>query len=176
MVMEESALGTNPFFSREEQLLYQLQQSRSRAIIPQMIVTLLLSVIFYGGVLLNLSLLEVKKSTEQISQASTLIFLFLVLTLSIVLAARKAHAPYLFYRNHLVFQRKMVLFTTINNLAVKQDPLDKVFHTYSLSLYRKFSASAEKAPFRIRNIPQEIQLQQYVQQLVARAKGQESVC
>lgn len=160
MVMEESALGTNPFFSREEQPLYQLQQSKSRAIIPQMIVTLLLSVIFYGGVLLNLSLLEVKKNTEQIFQASTLIFLFLVLTLSIVLAARKAHAPYLFYRNKIVFQKKIIPLTAINSVTTQQDPLDKIFRTYSLS----------GDHLRIRNIPQEIQLQQYLQQLVAQSK------
>ncbi|MBI2666619.1 hypothetical protein HYX13_03335 [Candidatus Woesearchaeota archaeon] len=145
-----------------EQPLYELPQSKARAIFPQTLVLLFLSSIFYAGILINLSLVELSEKNQQIIQAGTVIFLFIVILIGFFYAVKKASAKYYFYHSQLVFQKKNIFYTAIlpASIIVKQDPLDKLFKTYTLQFNN----------FRIRSIPQSIQIQNYLQQLVSSAR------
>ena len=144
----------------EEQPLYELPQSKARAVFPQTLVLLLLSSIFYAGILINLSLIELSKKNQQIAQAGAILFLFLAILIGFFLAMQKANAHYCFYRTQFLFQKKSILYASITDITSKQDPLDKLFRTYTLQLNN----------FRIRNIPQSIPIHNYLQQLVNSVK------
>ena len=141
-----------------EQPTYILPQSKARAVFPQAVVLLILSSIFYLGILVNISLLELSKEKQQIAQAGTLVLLFCVILIGFLLAAKKAQAKYYFYTSRLVFQKKNIPYTAINLLSIKikRDPFDKLFKTYTL----EFNC------FRMKNIPHNLQIKNYLEQLV----------
>ncbi|MBT4804978.1 hypothetical protein HON71_02295 [Candidatus Woesearchaeota archaeon] len=147
-----------------EQPIYVLPQNKKRAIIPKIIIFIVLGIIFYLGVLLNVSLLELDASTESIAKLTSLILLLLIILLGTYLTFHKAMQPYKFYRNRIYFNKKEIKYTLITNTNLKQDFWDKMFKTYSIGLSKKFF---------LRNIPQTIQINNYLNQLINYAKSQQ---
>ncbi|MBT6774317.1 hypothetical protein HOA91_03010 [Candidatus Woesearchaeota archaeon] len=147
-----------------EQPIYVLPQNKKRALIPKIIIFIILGIIFYLGVLLNVSLLELSASTESIIKLITLILLLLIIVLGIYLTFHRANQPYKFYRNRIYFNKKEIYYTLIINTNPKQDFWDKLFKTYTISLSKKFF---------LRNIPQTIQINNYLNQLINYAKSQQ---
>lgn len=145
----------------QEQPVYTLHQSKPRTIIPKIITLLVLSFIFYLGVLLNISLLELRGNQETLLKTGTLIILIIIIIVGIFLSVRTAKRPYFFYKDRISFEKKQISYTDISNTSPHLDPIDKIFKTYSVNLGSKFF---------LRNIPQEIHLENYLQQLIQYAK------
>ena len=68
-----------------EQPLYTLNQNKARAIIPKIITYIFLGIIFYAGILLNLSLLNLSSGEETIVKIISSIILLSVIVLGIYL-------------------------------------------------------------------------------------------
>lgn len=141
-----------------EQPLYLLPQDKKRILIPKIITLLFLATLFYLGVLLNISLLSLSASDETTVKLASLLLLLLIVVLGIFLNFR---GPYRFYSDKLIINKKEVFYHTINGIARKQNFLDKLFKTYSLNLGNGFV---------LKNIPQEIEVQNYIQQLATYAQ------
>lgn len=144
----------------EEQLQYQVFPARQRAVIPKVLTLLFLGTIFYLGVLVNISLLSLESQPETIVRWTALAIILLIVAVGIILAQKHATSPYNFYQTYLQINNKMVTYSTILTITTKQDVFDKMFKTYSVNLGQKNF---------LRHIPQEIQLQPYIKQLVAYA-------
>ena len=141
-----------------QQPIYQLPQNKKRALIPKILTLTFLGIIFHLGILLNLSLLELSSSQENIAKLISLILVFILIIIGIFFAFRQAHQSYLFYRNHLTFIKKELNYNQITNTTPKQNFLDKIFHTYQIPLTKTFT---------IYHIPKEIDLETYIKQLEA---------
>ena len=140
-----------------ENSIYVLQQNKKRAIIPKILLLVLLGIIFYLGLLLNLRLLDLLGSEETTTKTVSLIILIVIIILGIILTIVKANRSYIFYQNRIMFGKKQIFYQEISNTNLKMSFIDKMFKTYSIPLSKKFS---------LRNIPQELNLQSYLQQLV----------
>ncbi|MBT3814368.1 hypothetical protein HOE37_04500 [Candidatus Woesearchaeota archaeon] len=148
-----------------EQPLYVLQQNKKRALIPKITTQVVLGAIFYLGVLLNISLLKLSASSETVIKLVALILLLLIVIVGIFLAFHQANLPYRFYRNRIKLYKKEVLYVNIINTNPKIDFWDKFFKTYSIKIAKdKY----------IRNIPQTVQISNYLQQLINYAKNSTS--
>lgn len=143
------------------QPIYELHQHKNRAIIPKIVVLLVLGLVFYIGVLLNLSLLELRAAEESGAKIVTLILLMIITAAGIIFAAHHAHVPFTFYQDRIVHNKDEIKYDEIVNTAPKQDFLDKIFHTYSVNLGNHF---------HLRHISNDIQIQQYLRQLIDYAK------
>jgi len=137
--------------------IYTLTQNKSRAIIPSAITLIVLGIIFYLGVLLNISLLRLATAKEDITRILALILLLFLITLGIFLSWHQAKQNSIFYRQFLILKKKEVFYANMLLGQSKQDIWDKLFKTYSLSLGRNVF---------LRNIPQEVDIANYLQQLV----------
>ena len=144
-----------------EKPIYVLRQKKSRALVPKIISLLVLGVIFYLGLLLNLTLLELSPSNESIVNIIALIILALIVIIGVYLAVYKASHNYKFYKNRVVQGKNSMIYTNITQIIPHHDPIDKIFHTYSIKLSNSFF---------IRNIPDQVQMQSYIQQLIDYAK------
>ncbi len=145
----------------QEKPLYILDQSFTRSLIPKIAILVLLGVIFYLGVLLNLSLLILEPDTELIIKITSVIILLVIVLLGIILASHHAKKPYFFYQNRIVFDRNEIYLTNILNILPKQNLLDKLFNTYHINL---------GGSFHLKHISQQVKLQEYLQQLMNYAK------
>jgi len=137
--------------------VYILTQVKKRLLIPKIITLVFLGLVFYSGILLNISLLNLSGNTETLAKLIALIVLILIIVFGIFYNLIKAKKQYLFYNNKIVFGKKQIVLNTILNTEIKHNFLDKIFKTYSLQLTKKFS---------IENIPDTIQLKDYVQKLI----------
>ena len=155
--LSSSPEPSSPSLPQEEKPLYILSQEKKRILLPQILTLLLLGFILYLGVLLNLSLLELSSPTQDLIKTITLITVFFLILLGLFLNFLKAKQKYFFYPNRITFKRKTLLLSEITSLKLKQNFLDKIFKTYSIVLNQKF---------KIENIPQNIQLRDYVQKLI----------
>ena len=138
--------------------IYTLPQNKSRAIIPSAITLIILGIIFYLGVLLNMSLLRLATAEEDIIRILALVLLLFLIILGIFLSWHQSKQNYIFYRQFLFIKKKEVFYANMLLGQPKQDIWDKMFHTYSLSLGRNVF---------LRNIPQEVNIAGYLQQLVS---------
>ena len=146
-----------PEQTNQETPAYILSQSKARALLPKILSFFVLGVIFYLGVLLNLSLLELTPEVKDVVEIVSVGILILVIIMGIYLAIRRAREQYLFYSTKIVRNKKSVEYVFITNVVPKKNLWDKMFKTQSYPLTKDFS---------LKHIPDDIQLQNYLQQLV----------
>jgi len=146
-----------------EQPLYILPQVKKRILIPKVFAFFFLGIAFYLGILLNISLLELTASTETNIKLISLITLIVIILLGILINIKKSKQKYFFYHDKIILKNNQILLSKITDIKTKKNFLDKFFKTYSLTLNQKFL---------IKNISQKIQLQDYIQKLVAYSKSQ----
>lgn len=146
----------------QEQVIYVLPQNKKRAIIPKIVSLVALGIIFYLGVLLNLLLLELTLDQKSLIQIISISILSIIIIFGIYLTIHQAYIPTKFYRTKVVVNKKELYYTSILSIQTKKDFLDKLFKTYSLYLGNNFY---------LRNIPQEVQLESYLRQLMDYAKS-----
>tara|TARA_Y100000034_G_scaffold72702_1_gene87609 strand:+ start:810 stop:1265 length:456 start_codon:yes stop_codon:yes gene_type:complete len=144
-------------FLEQNKPIYELPQSKRRALIPKIIILIVLAAVFYLGILLNISLLDLRAGQETLTKSISLIFVIIVIIIGIIITMYHAKTPYRFYRDHLTINKKTVKYTEIVNINPKQDFLDKIFKTYAINLGNHL---------HLRHIPQEIKIQDYLQQLI----------
>ena len=144
-----------------EQPIYVLAQNKKRALIPKVVSLISLGIIFYLGILLNVSLLDLKAGEETLIKVIALIILLAVLTLGIYISFHKANQTYKFYKNRISFLKQQINYLNIINTKPHSDFIDKMFKTYTINLGNKFF---------LRNIPNTVQVENYLQQLVAYSK------
>tara|TARA_Y100000310_G_C20507098_1_gene726975 strand:+ start:206 stop:673 length:468 start_codon:yes stop_codon:yes gene_type:complete len=145
-----------------ENPVYTLPQIKKRLIIPKIITFLFLGIIFYVGVLLNVSLLSLSGATKTLTLTIALIVLIGLIIFGIVFNILQAKKIYKFYGDRIVFGKKQIPFNAILNTEIKRNFLDKIFKTYSLLLSKQFTIS---------NISENIQLQNYIEQLITYTKN-----
>ena len=145
------------FLDQQQKPIYELPQSKKRALIPKIIILIVLAAIFYLGILLNVALLELKASQETVTKTISLFFVIAVIIVGIILTVYHAKTPYQFYRSWMIINKKQIKYIEIVNTTPKQDFLDKLFKTYSINLGNNN---------HLRHIPLEIKIQDYLQQLI----------
>ncbi len=148
-----------------EQPLYSVFESKPRALIPKTLYLIILAVIFYLGVLLNISLLALDAQQETLFKTSALLILAVLMVIGIVMSIQKTRQPYLFYRNRITHGRETIYYVNITTTVSQSNSFDKMFKTYSIPLGKTFS---------LRNIPQTIQLSNYIQQLLEYVRKNQS--
>ena len=146
-----------------EQPIYVLPQIKKRALIPKVVSLLVLSTIFYLGVLLNVSLLKLSGTEETVIRLVALILLLSVIVIGVYISLHQANQPYKFYRKGILVRGKMVSYGNIMNTEPKITLFDKMFKTYSINL--------GNGNF-LRNINQQVQIKDYLEKLINYAKQQ----
>ena len=144
-----------------EQPIYVLPQVKTRALVPKIVTLLVLGGIFYLGVLLNLSLLDITKEAASIVNLVSLIILLCVIALGIFLSVHRAEMSYRFYRKVLSQGKKSINYINIINTNPKRVFLDRIFKTYTINLGNDFY---------LRHISQSIQISGYLQKLIDYSK------
>lgn len=140
-----------------EQPLYSLGQLRKRSLIPKILTLILLSIIFYLGILLNLYLLEMNAQQETLVKTLSLVLLLGIVALGVYFSYNKASKKILFYKNSVEFNNKKQKYAEITNIFPSKNLFDKMFHTYQIKLTKDFT---------IRNIPDSVQLKEYIEKLI----------
>ncbi len=141
--------------------IYILPQKKSRTLMPKMITLLVLGIVFYVGILVNISLLELTGKDESLLKTGSLILIGVVVLLGVLIAYHHASSVYRFYRDRISFEKKQIYYKEIMNTKPKKDVLDRVFKTYSINLGNNFF---------LKNIPDGINLEQYLGQLIEYVK------
>lgn len=140
---------------------YVLPQVRTRVIIPKTITLLVLGGIFYLGVILNLSLLQVSQQTSALARSITAAVIVLFLVLGLLIASSRSKKKYLFYRDRIVFGEKQVFYREINSLSRHYSFWDSPFKTYSLSLTISLNHK-----FVLKHISRTIDITDYIQKMI----------
>jgi hypothetical protein len=142
----------------EEQPAYVIKQAKSRSLIPKIFMLLILGILFYLGILLNLSLLELDVDSQSLIDHISIITVSIIVIIGIIMGILKVRKQHTFYNTHLTIYGKNIPYNTITNTLQKQNLLDKIFKTYSIKLTDKIT---------MRNIPQAVQIQSYLQQMIS---------
>ena len=138
-----------------ERPAYQLQQKMSRVLLPKIVLLLGLGVLFYVGVLLVISLLNLPPSQEPWINVGALVLLIILIGVGILLDYKRARKPYNFYNDRIGEDK---LYSSITNTIPKQNWLDKMFKTYSIDLGNGLV---------LRNIPEDVDMKPYLDKLVS---------
>ena len=149
-------------YPQQERPIYVLPQNKKRIIIPRIVILVLLGTIFYLGILLNISLLDLSGSQETIVKTVSLGILILIVIFGIFLALRRAKQVYKFYRNGIKINKNEIIYSEITNTTPKQSFVDKMFKTQTIALTKKF---------QLKNFPEQMQLQGYIEQLIEYTKS-----
>ncbi|MEK6900980.1 MAG: hypothetical protein AABX37_01415, partial [Nanoarchaeota archaeon] len=150
-----------PMTPPQEQPAYVLWQNKKRAIIPSCLILLILSIILYIGILVNISLLDLTGSDETIIKTTSLIVIFFLMTINISITIYNALQPYNFYRTKITFKNKELPYSLLKTTTIHRGFFDRLFKTYTLPITKTFI---------IKNIPDSIQLQPYIEQLITYSK------
>ena len=137
---------------------YELSQKLSKILIVKSVTLITLSIIFYVGILLIVSLLSLPANQETWIQFGALILLVLLIGAGIIIDYKKGKKRYLFYAHNVTFDKKSVAYNEISNTEPKEDFLDKTFKTYSIKLNEEIT---------LKNISKELDMQTYLKQLIA---------
>ncbi len=147
-----------------EEPLYKVPVVRSRFLIPKLIILLALGGLFYGGVLINIMLLDLSASNETLTKIITFFFLTAIIALGMYITYVKAEKEYHFYRTWMELGNEKVLYTAITQATTEQNIWDKLFHTNQIKI----------PGHTLRHVPEELHLDEYINKLVvyAQNKGQ----
>lgn len=145
-----------------EQPLYLLPQNKKRVMIPKIASLIVLGVLFYTGILLNLSLLQLDAEQQSVVNLASIVLLGMILALGIYLGYHQVGQPYRFYQNRIMLHKKAIFYNQVSQIVRVQSFVDKMFKTYHLDLGNKL---------KIENIPEEVQIEAYLQQWVNYARS-----
>jgi hypothetical protein len=144
--------------NQQEKPIYVLPQVIKRALIPKIIIFFLLGIIFYLGILLNVSLIGFKPSTASLVRLVALTILLVIIIVGILLAVKRSRQKYLFYKNRISFGKKDIIYQNITNISPKQNFLDKMFKTVTINL---------GSEFHLKHIHQSLNIDNYLKQLMS---------
>ena len=143
---------------------YILKPVLRRLFIPQFLGSIAIFVAFYFALWLNLTLMEIELTTNiNILAVSILFALFAVEMISKYMHAKAD--KYMFYLDKVVFEgrkTKEMYFVNVRNISFKQDILDKIFNTGTITLLPDFN---------IKSVPHSNQIYFYIQKLIQSSRG-----
>jgi hypothetical protein len=143
---------------------YILKPVLRRLFIPQFLGAILIFVVFYFALRLNLGLMEIELTMSiNILAISVLFVLFAVDMISKYMHAKAD--KYLFYLDKVVFEgrkTKEMYFSNVQNISFKQDVLDKMFNTGTITLV---------PDFKIKSVPHSNQIYFYIQKLIQSSRS-----
>ncbi len=144
--------------------LYQLQLHKSRILIPKTISLIILSALFYFGIIINLSLLSLDSDLEGTVKFASVGVILLLILMGVVLNLGKVKHGAKFFPDHLEIGHKKIKYLQIQTMEKKQNTLDKIFKTYYIKFDKKHEIDA---------IPISVDIQNYLGQLINYAKQQQ---
>ena len=146
---------------------YVIRPNVTRVLIPQIIITSVLAVIFYLGILLNVTLLRIFiPGTINMLIISVLALLVVMQVLLSYLQASKTH--YSIYKNRIQIEgpkQQYIMFSTIQSMKASKNIFDNMLNTGTLVIEPKIKITA---------IPNFDQNYQYLNQMIQFARAQYS--
>ncbi len=116
--------------------LYVLKPSKARILVPNSIKLILLCVIFYTGILLNVSLLEIAIPFS-VNILIVVVLVILILLETMLTFIRLSKIQYIFYSNRMQVvgpKPQYVMFSTVSSVTSSQNLFDKIFNTGTIML------------------------------------------
>jgi hypothetical protein len=144
-----------------QQVLYTFKSKKFRILIPKILQLIVLSTLFYFGILVNIGLLKLDAEFETMIKSGALLVIGLLVLIGFLVNLKKASNAYKYFQHEIKHGRKSISYSEIQNVEKKQGLGDKMFSTYSLKLSKKFSIEA---------IPNSVDLVSYTQQMVNYSK------
>lgn len=148
----------------EEQVLYELPQVVTRVLFPKACLLVVLGILFYVGMLLNLSFLDLRADEETLVNIGSLIIVGVIILSGVFMSYKQAQKKYVFLKDRIILGEKEINYHAITNTMKKQNFWDKLFKTYSIKLGEGF---------QIKNVSLERDVENYIGQLVEYAKKKE---
>tara|TARA_Y100000310_G_scaffold345465_1_gene465287 strand:- start:5729 stop:6208 length:480 start_codon:yes stop_codon:yes gene_type:complete len=145
--------------------LYQVPLVKKRILIPKTLTLIILSGLFYAGILINISLLKLDSDVEGTAKFAGIGIVILLFFLGLILNFTKAKHGIKFYNDHLEIGHQKIQYVSLTTVEYKQGLLDKMFKTYTLRIDKKHKVEA---------ISQNVNVVQYLQQLINYAKSQQT--
>ena len=136
---------------------YSFKIKKSKLLIPKINSLILLTSIFYFGILLNISLLKLKADTETSIKSASLMIAVLLILIGIMHNFKISKRSYNFYSDRIVWGKKEIKYSEIDEIKEHKSISDKLFSTHSLKLSQKFN---------IEHIPNSVNLKNYIQQMI----------
>jgi len=151
--------------SQQEQPIYVIKKDKKRAIVPKTFLLFVLGFIFYLGILLNVSLLELSGQEETTIKIIALVIVVIIIIAGIIMAIAKAKGQYKIYGSKITLKKKQITLYSIENTKGKQNILDKIFKTYSITLNKSLTIKHVS-----QNNYQQQQVENYLNQLTQYAQ------
>ncbi len=139
-----------------EQPIYNVVPHQGRAVMPKALSLLGLGVIFYIGVLINVSLLDLRASEETVVKIVALAIVLLLIGFGVYLARRRAQKPYIFYRKGVEVLGVIVPYESITTIETKQNVWDKLFATQKILV----------GGYILHHVPAKLGLEGYIRKVV----------
>ncbi len=150
--------------SGTEAVLYSVPKKMSTVFLSKFLVLVLLSGLFYAGILLNISLLSLRRATESNAKIGALMIVVFLLFFGLISNFVKAKHPIVFLQTGVKLSKhKTLLFSEISSVERKRGIFDRIFSSYHLRLNKKYV---------LEGIDNSVDLETYLNQLVAYAHQQ----
>ena len=123
---------------------YVIKPNATRVIIPQILLTSVLAVIFYIGIALNVYLLRIRIP----SSINTLIFAvlgLLVIIQALLSYLQTSKTQYLVYRNRIQIEgpkQQYIMFNTIQGIKISKNIFDRMLNTGTIIIEPKIKIQA----------------------------------
>ena len=148
-----------------ESVLYSVPKKTISLVLPKTLLLIFLSALFYGGIILNISLLSLRRATESNAKIGSLFVIIFLIIFGIISNFVKAKHPITFLQSGLKLSKhKTLSYAQITNIERKTSISDKIFSTYHLKINKKYT---------LEGIDNSVDLESYLNQLVSYAKGQQ---
>ena len=142
-----------------EQPYYVLKEDKSRAVVPKLLMTAGLCIIFFFGIWLNLLILQVESDVSRaILFVSGIIFIIVIAAESII-AAKKIN-PYNFFPDRIEHDGRTAYYSHIQSVEISRSFFDNIFKTGTLNLRPYLKMKGVHSPDEFVN---------YINQLMQRA-------
>lgn len=144
---------------------YIIKPSKSRMVIPKLLITLVLAIVFYAGILINVSLLGINVP-EGVNILILAVLLLLVIIQGLMTYVQASKAMYAIYRNRLQIEgtkAQYVLFNAVQDVKQEKNFFDKLFKTATIHITPNLT---------LRGVPHGDQTFAYIQQMVTYGRNQ----
>jgi len=142
--------------------LYVLKPDFHREFYPQVILMIVLAILFFFGILLNITLMSWHLSIG--AYLGIIIVILIVMIINTILVYKKALGKkYEFFKDRIVSGKKEIYLVDVEVIEMKRTFIDNMFQTGSIVLSSKF---------KVANITKYNQIHLYIQQLVQYARKQ----
>lgn len=156
--------------TQKEKVLYNLPIKKLRYFLPKFFTLIILSGVFYLGIMFNLSMLKIKASLETQIQGISLLIILLLVALGILINLKKSATHYKFYSNRINIKKKQdINYLDIRTMVEKKNLLDKIFSSYTLVV--TYDSNAKKKEIIIGPVSSKVNIKDYINKMIAYVKA-----